>query len=361
MIKNLILKNFRNFSDSSFLFEKNFNFIIWENGLGKTNILEAISILTGNPISEIDFQNLVKFQEKSLFISWIFEKNIASISYLKEENKKTYLLQTKKTTKKNLIENTSKSIIFSPWSMNIFYLWPKYRRKFLDDILQNNFWNYKKIYKNFKNILKKRNKILKAIKEEKAEKKDIIFWNKNFIEESIKIYKYRKNLINFYKKNINNLKKYFLNKEVKIKFEYISKINLENKELNNDNFEKIIYNELEKYLKKNLDLEILLTRTTIWPHLDDFDLKINDYKIIDFASRWEIKSSILGLKFIEIDYLIKNTWKKPIILIDDFLSEIDDKHKDLLLANIKDFQSIITSISELKNECFFNANKIFVK
>ncbi len=360
MIKNLSLKNFRNFSQADFYFSSWLNFIIWENWLWKTNILEAISILSNNPLQEINFESLIKSWEKNMFISWIFENEIA-ISFDLEEKKKKIFVNKNSTTKKNLTKNSSKTIIFSPNSMNLFYLTPSYRRKFLDNILHNCFESYKEHYKNFEKILKQRNKFLKWVLEWKEDIKNIWFWNETYIKQTIQIYKYRKNLLDFYKKNLTSLEKYFLNKKIKLDLVYNSKINLFGENLNNNNFEEKLTNFITKYFEKNLNLEKILARTTIWPHLDDFDILINNYKIVDFASRWEIKSSILWLKFIEIDYLIKNYKKKPIILIDDFLSEIDDKHKKLLLANLKDFQTIITTIKELKIDVFENVNKIFVK
>jgi DNA replication and repair protein RecF len=93
--------------------------------------------------------------------------------------------------------------------MNLMYLSPSLRRDFLDNILKNSFENYDKLLTNYKKILKHRNKTLKSINESKAKKEDIIFWDKQFIELSSEIYKYRFKIINFYKESIKTTLEYF--------------------------------------------------------------------------------------------------------------------------------------------------------
>ncbi len=354
MIQKLILKNFRTFENKELFFSENLNLIIWDNWKWKTNILEAISLLCNNPLQEISYESLVKNWEKNMFISGIFDKNQVSISFLKDDKKKKILINNKSTLKKNLTKYSSKTIVFSPITMNLFYFSPNSRRKFLDKIIEQSFPKHKENLKKYDNILKNRNKLLKKIKENNniEDKKNLDFWTKQLIESAIIILKYRKDLINFITKNIDRFEKYFDNKDVKVEFLYESKINI---------FEENIKKQFEEHFEKNIDLEIILARTTAGPHLDDFDIKINWYKIIEYASRWEIKSIILALKFLEIDYLEKNTKEIPIILIDDFLSEIDQKHKSFLLARIKDYQVIITSIFDIEIKEKFEANKIFLK
>ena len=101
MITSLTLKNFRNFKEGSFHFEWEKTFIIWENGIWKTNILEALSLLTHNSITWIDFEKLVNNSEPLFFISCDDDEgNKVSISFDLKEKKKTYMLNGKKTSKK---------------------------------------------------------------------------------------------------------------------------------------------------------------------------------------------------------------------------------------------------------------------
>ena len=98
-----------------------------------------------------------------------------------------------------------------------------------------------------------------------------------------------------------------------------------------------------------------MKKTHIWPHIDDFDIIIDNISLTKFASRWETKSIIIWLKLLEVSFIEKLTWKKPILLIDDLLSEIDEIHKNLLLENIDWNQVVIASINKLSEE-----NNIFI-
>lgn len=343
MINNLKLINFRNFDELKIENILNENFIIWENWKWKTNILESISLLSNNSIIWLNLDEYIKNWKNFFFIE--YETNYwdkISFWYSKEKKKKQFLLNNKKISKKKFNEKTNKCIIFSPIIMNIMYLWPSLRRNFLDNLLNNSYEEYEKIYLNYKKIIKHRNKTLKSINEWKCNINELNFWNEKFINEASKIYYYRFKIINFFKNSILNTKDFFSWKIEKIEFIYISKVD-----------EKNIKESLSKYLQKNLNRDIILWKTPIWPHIDDFDILIDWKKISHFASRWETKSIIIWLKLIEWIFIEKITGKKPIFLIDDLLSELDFNHKNLLLEKIKYYQSFITSIEKSKWEKLF--------
>jgi len=339
MIKKIKLVNFRNFQSREFFFSEDKNYIIWENWKWKTNILEVLSLLTGNSITWISFENLVKSQETFFHIEMENELwNSMVIFFDKELNKKKYSINKKNTTKKKFREISLKSVIFSPIVMNMFYLWPSLRRDFLDNILLSSFTKYDKILKNYKNSLLNRNKVLKNIFRNKSEISEIKFWDKEFINNAVKVYEYRYKIIHFLKENSWNLINSFIWKIEKLDFEYISKVG-------NENFNSL-HKKIKNYLEENLQKDIILKTTSIWPHRDDFNLIIDDnINLIDFASRWETKTIILWLKKIEIKFIEQETKRKPILIVDDLLSELDHKHKNLFLDNITWYQTFITGIT----------------
>lgn len=336
MIKELKLINFRNFSELKINSLNKENFIIWENWKWKTNILEAISLLSNNSVTWLGLDELIKKWEDYFFIEYknnLWDK--ISYSYIKEWKKKTFLLNNNKISKKKFNSISNNSVIFSPIIMNMMYLSPSLRRDFLDNILKSSFENYDKLLLNYKKIIKHRNKTLKSINEWKASKEDIIFWNNKFINEANEIYKYRFKIINFLKESINSTLEYFSWKINKIELIYETKVN-----------EEKINQNIKEYLEKNIDRDIILWKTSIWPHVDDFNILIDWFTLSHFASRWETKSIILWLKLIEWIFIEKMTSKKPILLIDDLLSELDEKHKKMLIKKIEYYQTFITSITD---------------
>lgn len=351
MIKSLELKDFRSFENFKINFDNWINSIIADNWKGKTNILEAINLLCNNNSLEIWLENMVKNDKSNFFVRWIFddydwfEKEI-SISYSLENKKKLISINKKNVTSKKLDELWEKSIYFSPIVMNLFYMWPSKRRDFLDSILSSSFPIYREILKKYETVVKNRNKILKNIWEWNSSKDEIVFWDNKIIEFREEIYKYRNILISYFEKWIKEFDSYFLWKVQKVKFKYSTKTDLWN-----------IKWSIRDYLEKNLDRDIILKKTRIWPHIDDFNVIVDDKSLIDFASRWETKSIIIWLKLLELDFIKEKTNKKPILLIDDFFSELDNKHISLLSFKIANYQTIISTINDLD---FLDSNKTFL-
>lgn len=340
MIKELKLINFRNFDELKLDSLNKENFIVWKNGKWKTNILEAISLLWNNSITWISLDELTKKWEDYFFIEYTTNDwKKVSFSYSKEKRKKTFMFNNSKIPKRKFNQLTHKCVIFSPIIMNMMYLSPNLRRDFLDNLLKSSFEEYEKLLIDYKKIVKNRNKVLKSIYEWKCTKKEIKFWDQKFITSATEIYSYRFKIVNFLKISISSTLEYFWWKIEKIEFKYESKVS-----------EKNIENDLIEYIEKNFERDILIWRTPIGPHIDDFNIYIDNSPLSNFASRGETKSVILWLKLLEWIFIEKMTKSKPILLIDDLLSELDENHKNMLLEKIEYYQTFISSIDKPKNK-----------
>lgn len=340
MISDIKLVHFRNFTQKKIWEISEKNFIIWENWKWKTNILEALSLLGNNTVSNLQIDTLVEKWQNNFYIEYLDDQiGSVGISFDKEKKKKSYIINGKNVTKKKFVENTYKCVIFSPQWMNLFYLSPSLRREFLDSILANSFDEYSELMKDYKKIISSRNKLLKSINEGKSKKSDIIFWDNQFILISEKIYSYRFPLIQYFQSHLDTSREYFNGKIDNISLKYNTKVDPES-----------ITKDIAEYLQINLERDIILWKTAIWPHVDDFHVLVDDVSLIDFASRWETKSVIIWLKMLETVFIEKKTGKKPILLIDDLMSELDDNHKEMLTKKIKYYQTFISSISQLEEK-----------
>ena len=185
---------------------------------------------------------------------------------------------------------------------------------------------------------------------DKSEISEINFWDKDFIKNAVLVYEYREKIINFLKLNSNKLVNSFWWKIEKIEFNYISKVNIDFIGATDIDFVgsaglQTLQKDIKNYLEQNLQKDIILKTTSIWPHRDDFNLTINwNINLVDFASRWETKTTILWLKNLEIQFIEEKTARKPILIIDDLLSELDEKHKNIFIDSIEWYQTFISWI-----------------
>lgn len=342
MLRTIKIINFRSIDTMDLYFEKK-NAIIWKNGAWKTNILQAICCIFWKKQNDFSIDEMLKLWQNFMYLEAAFDttdfQHIVTFSYDASTNKKLITLNGKKATKKQLFEALLKISYFSPSQMNLFYLWPKTRRDFLDSILCDSFSEYEDLLKKYEKIVKNRNKVLKNIFEEKSQKSEIDFWNDQFIQAAKKIYDYKIPLHNFIQEKIKEHTDIFQNKISSIEFSYISKIDLNNIESN-----------IKTYLEKNFERDIILWKTHIGPHIDDFDILLDGKSLVSFASRWEIKSIILTLKQIEIQYIRLVSWIQPLLLIDDLSSELDEEHFLLMLEKVKEIQIIYTGITAIEKE-----------
>jgi DNA replication and repair protein RecF len=352
LIKNLHLQNFRNHKTLNINFDDNLTFIYGENGLGKTNILEAIHLLstTKSLRSEYD-KDLICYDEIFLRIKSEIE-NTEDGYNLELTIEKTNDFNNKSSKKVKInqvaksISNFSgilKSVIFTPADLDLIFSSPSSRRKYLDSIFYQISHSYKKSVLEYTKALKQRNKLLEIIKETGRGKEQLDFWTSFLIKEGSKIQNERNELFSFLNENIFSLNEKFELNNFEIKFIYIKN------EISKENFE--VYSQKE----------LMLGTTLIGPHKDDFEIQMNKKDISQFGSRGQQRMALTALKILELDFIYKKTGEKPILLLDDIFSELDEKHKKAILKIIKEQQTIITSVFKIAEIEDFNCKIVDIE
>ena len=196
--------------------------------------------------------------------------------------------------------------------------------------------NYMHILSMYLKNIEQRNNYLKQIKELNKDENLLEIWDEKISEYASKIYMYRKEFI---EKIINKIKK--IHYEItqgkeEIEIEYIS--NCENKEK---------YLEL---LKQRRKLDIIKGYTTKGIHRDDFIIYINGKELSTYGSQGQQRTAILSLKLSELNIIFDEIGEYPILLLDDFMSELDSLRRSNLLRNINNTQVIITCTDKLTLE-----------
>lgn len=347
-LKNLFLRNFRNYASLKIAFSPSLNIICGSNAVGKTNLLEAIYLLsTGRSFRTINLNDLIKHRESFFYLEAEIEtKNILQTIkiFYDGKNKKITLNSTEYPSFTSLL-GLLPSSLYSVDDLNIIKGKPILRRKFLNLHLAQKDPLYVHHFSRFYKALKQRNYLLKSRKLHLLKPFDIelcksgsylTYARKNFIE------KLQKPMLTA----INKLTKMDINPKIK----YISSFNCIN---DLDEINQKYMDELIKNQKKDLDFKT----TTIGPQRDDFYVFINGKSAKDFASEAQKKLILYSLRFAEWQLLNQEDKQKALFLIDDFDAHLDENHKDNIKNALLDFSQTFITMPKI-NEKFEKANVI---
>ena len=337
-IKNLKIKNFRNYDEENINFNKNINIFYGENAQGKTNIIEAIFLCSlGKSFRAKKDSEMIKLEKNNSLIEIEYEKEDRE-GKIKIElgNKKTIFINGIKIKKLSELLGNINTVIFTPDDINILKGGPQNRRKFLDIMISQLRPNYMHILNLYLKTIEQRNKYLRQIKEEGKDENLLEIWDEKLIEYAIKIYEYRNEFINKIIEKIKKIHKNITDSQEEIELEYITECKDKN--------------EYKNLLLNRRKLDIIKGFTTKGIHRDDFVIYINKKKIDIYGSQGQNRTAMLSLKLAELQVIKDDIGENPILLLDDFMSELDKKRRKNFLENIKDIQVIITGTEKLDIE-----------
>ena len=336
-IKEIKLKNFRNYEEKELFFNKKVNLILGRNGQGKTNLIESIYISSiGKSFRTNRDNEMIKFGKDFAKISAevIKENNETLVEIILNKDLKKFIkVDGIKIRKISELLNNVLVVIFSPEDLRIVKDEPEKRRKFIDkELCQIKPSYYENLY-NYKKVLVQRNSYLK---EEKIDTSVLDIWDTQLaffgshviIQREI-FSKKLKQISSVIHSNITG------NKE-KLDVKYCPNITF-NEEIKEQ--ERIFYN----ILKKSFNNDIRQRTTSRGPHKDDFDFYINNINVRNFGSQGQQRTTALSLKLAEIDIIKKETGEKPILLLDDVMSELDLERQEFLLKSLSEVQLFLTT------------------
>lgn len=325
-LKTLNLINYKNFKNQTFEFNSKVNCFVGSNGVGKTNILDAIYHLSFgksyfNPIAS---QN-IKHGEDFFVVDGRYSKD------LKEEK---IIVSLKKGGKK-VIKRNSKSynrfsdhigllplVIISPVDRDLITEGSDLRRKFIDGVISQNDKIYLDQIIRYNKILFQRNSLLKQF-----------YLSRTFDHDTIEIYDEQLSKIG---NLIFNKRKEFLELFSPIFFEKYSNIS-NNKEKVNLNYKSQLKNHrLQDLLISNIEKDKVLQYTSAGTHKDDIEFLIGNYPIKKFGSQGQQKSFLIALKLAQYEVLKAKSGNSPILLLDDIFDKLDSKRVKQIIKMVND-------------------------
>lgn len=336
-LEELSLIEFRNLENQTFKFGRGITVLYGANAQGKTNILEAIYLLsTGKSFRTRSDHELItwgKLQAKVFGKADNLEPEIVIYPEMKE-----FLVNKQKKKLTDLIGSFI-VVLFTPNDLEIISGSPDKRRRFLDQLGSNLDRKYLYQLISFNKILRNRNQLLLQLKQGKNI--DLAVWDAQLSRAASYLWLTRKDLV----AKLNEVLNEFAKK--------ISKTSLK-LEYNNSFIKDTRAQTEENYLKKlnnNRDEEISKTTTQYGPHRDDFKIiseeeakgKVINKDLTIYGSRGEQRAASLALKLSEARLIENETHSRPTLLLDEVLSELDFQHRKLLLGQLRKQQVFITS------------------
>jgi len=331
-VKELRLKNFRNYEDEVFVFSKDTNIIYGNNAQGKTNALEAVYLFSiGKSFRTQQDKELIAFDRKYTKITVLFDdstrENEIEITVRRDKKKQIKLNGVPINKISELIGHFT-VVLFSPDELNLTKGSPNARRRFLDIAISQMRPKYYHILRKYNKILEQRNSLIKKMRytNDKSLIETIDVWNEKLADYGMAIVSYRKkfadSLRDFAKKIHHEISGEVFDIEYKTSFQ------------SKEEF-------LEK-LSKSLDKEIEMGFTLYGPHRDDLDIRIADKDIKIYGSQGQHRSAVLALKLAQADMIYEDCGEYPVLLLDDIMSELDAGRRAYLSGKICDKQVIIT-------------------
>ena len=330
IIKKIKLVNFRNYDELELELSEGINIFYGNNAQGKTNIIESIFLSAiGKSFRTNKDNEIIKIGENksTVIVDYVDSNREGSIKIDISDKKK---VEVNGIPIKRLSEILGKIyiVLFTPDDINILKGAPANRRKFLNIMISQLRPAYMHTLNEYLNTLNQRNAYLKQIKIENKPEEMLDIWDSKLVELGTKIYLYRSEFIEKISKKLQGIHSKITNEKEKIEICYNS-----------------ICRDKEEYiniLKNNRKIDIIRGNTNYGIHRDDFIIKINNNEISSFGSQGQHRTAILSLKISELQIIYDEVGEYPILLLDDFMSELDNERRINLLENINNNQVIIT-------------------
>ena len=366
-LKNLELKNYRNYEHVKLEFDKSSILLVGNNGNGKTNLLESIHYLSTGRSHRTHIQDEL--------IKWGSDFSLIRAGLGSEEKDKAYTIEIEIRKNNNIkirindVYQKKKSdfisilpsVIFSPDDLKIIKAGPGERRNFLDSILEKIYTDFYSLRLQYQKILLQRNSLLKSIKGKplNSHLDTIEAWNENLIKYGIQIIEKRLGLLSIIRDKFSEYAGDFF-KGTDASIEYLfSWDRAEGADRNNDpetrysgsGNERSPVPELESikeiFLKKlndNFKRDLAFKSTTMGPHRDDLIMSFNGKDIRSFGSQGQQRIASISLKLCELYILKERLDTDPVLLLDDVLSELDiERRKKLVKVINESFQTFVTA------------------
>jgi DNA replication and repair protein RecF len=338
-LQKLSLVNFKNYEQAELTFSAKINCFVGNNGVGKTNLLDAIYYLSlcKSYFNNIDSQNIRHGQD-----FFVIQGNY-SINNIEEEIYCGFKRSSRKVFKRNKKEYDRladhigfiPAVIITPSDNSLISEGSEERRKLVDSIISQ----YDKLYLDdiiqYNRILLQRNKILKEFAD-----------SGHFDAEMLDVYSDQLSLLG---DRIFLKRQDFINQFIPVFQKYYQLIAGENEHVELIYQSQLLEKKLRQLLSENQNKDRILEYTSVGIHKDDLNMLLGNHPVKKVASQGQQKTYVVALKLAEFDFIEKISGTKPLLLLDDIFDKFDPgRVKQIIhLASDEHFGQIFITDTEI--------------
>jgi DNA replication and repair protein RecF len=332
MITDLRLQHFRSFKDASFEFSPGVNIIVGPNASGKTNLLEAILVLTRGSSYRAKDSELVRFGQPWARLDSHSDRTDQRTVKLvnKPQPSKSYELDGR-VFKRLSLQHSLPVVLFEPNHLQLFSGGPERRRDYLDDLLEQTKPGYGTTRRQYRRTLAQRNSLLKQTS--RVTDTQLFPWNIRLSQLAGQIVRSRHELAETINQDITKLYKQLSKTKAKVTATYAHT-------WPPDSYES----QLLKKLEATQADDQLRGFTGHGPHREDLVISFDDRPAQETASRGEVRTAVLALKILELKIIQQaRHGQSPLLLLDDVFSELDGGRRHALTDYLAPYQTFITT------------------
>ncbi len=344
-ITKISVDGFRNLQDVTLSPCPEINVLCGENAQGKTNLLEAVWLCSGErsfrAAREKDF---IGFDRDRAEITVEYENSYrsetVSLTMSKSSREKRILLNGVKLRSYSELVGRLLLVIFTPEDLELTKGSPEARRNYIDLCISQIKPNYRAVANKYEKILEQRNAVLKSIVLGISKKDELDIWDEQLARQGAYISMMRNTYTNILKVHSARLYGDISRQQEVLELSYISTIydTLDGR----TDYKGDMSNEYYRKLVSTREDDIRFGYTQVGVHRDDIAVRINGISVRDFGSQGQNRSCALCLKLGQARALMNEVGEMPVILLDDVLSELDKHRKDFVLSQINNAQIFIT-------------------
>lgn len=358
IVTELRFENYRNLKNNTVIPAENVNVIYGENAQGKTNLIEAIWLFCGGH----SFRGS-KESEMIAFDNKYFRLGMNFFSGGREQSADIAFGQNRKQIRINGVERSSSSyltevfsaVVFSPEHLNLIKRGPNIRRRFIDAAICQHRIRYASLLSKYQQIINQRNALLKDIRKHSELKDTLAIWDDSLITVGAMIMKERYDYLKMLREPAKTYHLGISAEKETLDIEYQSTTKTEE----NDDIGTLT-EKLRAAFDASQREDFYTGYTSVGPHRDDLDFKINGISVRRFGSQGQQRSTVLSLKLSEAELLYQKNEERPVILLDDVLSELDNNRQDFLLNKVEAYQVFVTCCEESNKEQLKNGKVFYI-